>query len=322
MNELTDLLRGEIARAGPISFRHFMETALYHPQYGYYRRARDPFGKHGDFYTAEQLQPVFGILMGARIRALYREMGSPPDFTVVELGAGRAEMADAFAEWRYLPINVDSGSLPERFQGVVFSNEFFDALPVHAVAVEPRSVRELLVAWQADRFTWVNGPIAGGEIVEYVRQWLPADFSGTAEVNLAALRWMEDIAHALEGGYVLTIDYGYTRAEAVRFPQGTLMSYRTHTARENVLEHPGEQDITAHVPFTALSGYGATVGLETVRLETLAQTLLTAGESDQFAAALHADSPGEELRRRMQLKSLLFGMGETFRVLLQRKARK
>jgi SAM-dependent MidA family methyltransferase len=73
------------------------------------------------------LQPVFGILMAARIRQLYREMGEPRDFTVVELGAGRREMAAAFSEWRYVPVEIDSGELPEHFRGVVFSNEFFDA---------------------------------------------------------------------------------------------------------------------------------------------------------------------------------------------------
>lgn len=322
MNALAELLREEIARGGPISFHRFMEAALYHPEYGYYRRPHDPFGKHGDFYTAEQLQPVFGILMAARTRALYQEMSSPADFAVVELGAGRAEMATAFAEWSYLPIDLDSGKLPEHFQGVVFSNEFFDALPVHAVTVGPESVRELYVSWQSDRFAWVDGAPASEEIERYVRNWLPAGFSGIAEVNLDALRWLDRIAASLVAGYVLTIDYGYTRREAVRFPAGTLMSYRAHTARENVLENPGEQDITAHVPFTALSEYGAAAGLETVRLETLAQTLLAAGEADQFAAALRADTPAEELRRRLQLKSLLFGMGETFRVLLQRKAGK
>ena len=57
-----------------------MEVALYHPEHGYYRRPRDPFGKHGDFFTAEQLQPVFGILIAARIRQLFREMGEPAGF--------------------------------------------------------------------------------------------------------------------------------------------------------------------------------------------------------------------------------------------------
>src|SRR5580698_2017446 len=134
VSPLGEILRDEIRRAGPISFRRFMEAALYDPAHGYYRRARDPFGKHGDFYTAEQIQPVFGILMAARIRALYQEMGAPPDFTVVELGAGRREMADAFAGWQYIPVDLDrDDALPDRFRGVVFANEFFDALPVEAV---------------------------------------------------------------------------------------------------------------------------------------------------------------------------------------------
>jgi hypothetical protein len=45
--------------------------------------------------------------------------------------------------------------------------------------------------------------------------------------------------------------------------------------------------------------------------------LLAAGEADQFAAAL--GDGADEPRRRGQLKTLLFGMGETFRVLLQRR---
>ena len=91
MTPLTLLLREEIARGGPISFHRFMEVALYHPEHGYYRRTRrDPFGREGDFFTAEQVQPVFGLLIAARIRTLFRDMGEPADFTVVELGAGRA----------------------------------------------------------------------------------------------------------------------------------------------------------------------------------------------------------------------------------------
>ena len=83
-----------------------------------------------------------------------------------------------------------------------------------------------------------------------------------------------------------------------------------------MLADPGERDITAHVCFTALEEHGKKLGLETVRFEKLSQTLLDAGEADQFATAL---SGADEARRRLQLKTLLFGMGETFRVLLQRK---
>ena len=105
----------------------------------------------------------------------------------------------------------------------------------------------------------------------------------------------------------------------MRFPAGTLMGYRRHTAREDVLTDPGVRDITAHVNFTALEESGAACGSRPSASKRWRRHCLTAGEPDQFAAALGAGGAAEELRRRMQLKTLLFGMGETFRVLLQRK---
>jgi SAM-dependent MidA family methyltransferase len=312
-----EVLAAEIRRGGPIPFRRFMEVALYDAEHGYYRRARDPFGREGDFFTAEQMQPVFGILIAARIRNLYRAMGEPAGFTVVELGAGRREMAPHFAEWRYVPVDVDSGEVPAELHGVVFCNEFFDALPVDAAVYRGGEYREQRVALSGEKFIWETGPAVSEAAAEYLRRYFPAaEEEHWYEIGSEAAAWMERIARSLRRGYVLTIDYGYTRTESVRFPAGTLMGYRRHTAREDVLEQPGERDITSHVNFTALEEAGAAAGLGRERFETLAQTLLTAGEGDQFAAALAGQ---DELRRRMQLKTLLFGMGETFRVLLQRR---
>ena len=151
-----------------------MEVALYHPEHGYYRRPRDPFGKDGDFFTAEQIQPVFGILMAAHIRQLYREMGEPRDFTVVELGAGRREMAEAFSEWNYVPVDIDSGALPEHFAGVVFSNEFFDALPVDAVVYRNGAFREQRVALADGAFRWHTGEVVGSSRGPLPAPLLPA----------------------------------------------------------------------------------------------------------------------------------------------------
>lgn len=318
MTPLADILRAEIELGGPIPFYQFMNAALYHPEHGYYRQARDPFGKDGDFFTAEQIQPVFGILIAAHIRSLYREMGEPGDFTVVELGPGRGEMAEAFTSFRLFDrdslkfVHLD-GDLPHSFRGVVFSNEFFDALPVHRVVWTHGQPRESLVGWRDGRFVWIDGDPVSGEILDYIERYFPdCPERSSAEVNLDALRWMERISSRLESGYVLTIDYGYTAAESKRFPAGTLMSYRRHRSSEDVLTDPGSRDITAHVCFPALEGHG----LKTVRFETLAGTLLRAGEADQFAAVLAGP---DEMRRRLQLKTLLFGMGETFRTLLQQK---
>ena len=321
MTPAGELLAAEIRRNGPIPFRRFMDVALYHPQHGYYRRPVDPFGKHGDFFTAEQIQPVYGILMAAQIRRLYREMGEPRDFTVIELGAGRREMARAFSEWNYVPVDIDSNAVPDRFNGVVFSNEFFDALPVDAVLYRDGAFYEQRVALADGAFCWHTGEVVGPGAERYLRRYyLPPEEGNWYEVNLEALAWLYRIAAVLTKGYVLSVDYGFTRAESVRFPSGTLMGYRRHTAREDVLAEAGLRDITAHVNFTALEESGAECGLATVRFETLAQTLLAAGEPDQFAAALGSgDGAADELRRRMQLKTLLFGMGETFRVLLQKK---
>jgi SAM-dependent MidA family methyltransferase len=314
MTPLAEILRDRIARAGPVLFHDFMEAALYDPQHGYYRRGKDPFGKQGDYYTAEQLQPVFGILIAALVRDLLGK-----DTTVVELGAGRGEMAAAFAGFDYVPVDVGS-SFPERFAGVVFANEFFDALPIHLIVVREGIFRTMRVGWESERLVWVEGEPAAAQIDEYIGRYLAAWEEGDLlEVNLDALRWMERIATSMERGYLLSIDYGYTSRERIRFPRGTLMSYRKHTAYEDILADPGDRDITAHVCFSALEQHGARHGMKTVRFESLAQCLLRAGEADQFAAALAASTPAEEMQRRLQLKTLLFGMGETFRTLLQKR---
>ena len=97
------------------------------------------------------------------------------------------------------------------------------------------------------------------------------------------------------------------------------MSYVKHQASEDVLADPGNRDITAHVNFTALEERGKELGLVSEGLKTQAQFLMEAGEPDQFAAALSSSSERESLQLRLQLKTLLFGLGESFRVLVQRK---
>jgi SAM-dependent MidA family methyltransferase len=265
---------------------------------------------------------VFGILMAAQIRALFQAMGEPRDFTLVELGAGRREMAEAFAEWRYVPVDLDTPEPPTAVCGVVFSNEFFDALPVDVATFEGGMFREQRVTCRDGKFSWIPAGPVGEEANQYLRSYFSEPEEGRwYEASLAAVEWTRRIAAMLTNGYVLTVDYGFTRAESVRFPAGTLMGYHRHTAREDVLTDPGHRDITAHVNFTALQEAGGATGLVSERFETLAQTLLAAGAADQFASVLAGGGETAELRRRMQLKTLLFGMGETFRVLLQRSAR-
>jgi len=317
--ELAALIQDEIARLGPIPFSRFMELALYTPGLGYYARARDPFGRAGDFFTASQLQPVFGRLIGAAVDELFHQLGEPSDFTVVELGSGRGEMARAFEKYHYIPIEHDSNEfreLPPDLTGVVFSNEFFDALPVDVIAQSAMQdgACEQRVDFANGRFLFVDGPKPGPEIALYLARFgVPESLEQrVVEIHRDAVQWMRSIAETMKRGYVLTIDYGYLPAEAVRFPHGTLMSYRGHRASENILAGPGNQDITSHVPFGILRRAGEESGLRIVSIETLARFLASLGERGHFPAAIEGGHTA-------QLKTLLFEMGEKFRVLLQEK---
>ena len=79
------------------------------------------------------------------------------------MGAGRREMAEAFAAWNYVPVDIDSNALPENFVGVVFSNEFFDALPVDAVVYQNGAFHEQRVALVDGAFRWHTGEVVGSE---------------------------------------------------------------------------------------------------------------------------------------------------------------
>lgn len=325
MNPLARLIAEEIRGSGPIPFRRFMELALYHPEYGYYRRPAGPFGAGGDFFTNSQLQPVFGRLIARQIEAWREEMGRPADFTVVELGAGRgetgAEIRRLLREIRYVEVDLDKGEIPNRFQGAVFSNEFFDALPVHSIERRGEGWIERFVDTAGGGFQWREGAVSDPRIETYLSRHCAGLAEGQkVEVNLAALDRLETVSRALQRGYILTIDYGYLANEITggrRFPAGSLMSYQRHRAADDVLANPGGRDITSHVNFTALIEHGRGLGLAPSPLRTQAEFLFSIGERDHFGAALAAESEQRQLELRMQLKTLLFGLGESFRVLVQ-----
>lgn len=93
--DLLTLIKERIQKEGPLSFRDFMEMALYHPQYGYYSRSpQEIFGSGGDFRTSPEIHPVFGQVLARSASEIFAQMGPGP-YTIVEMGGGSGALAES-----------------------------------------------------------------------------------------------------------------------------------------------------------------------------------------------------------------------------------
>lgn len=202
---------------------------------------------------------------------------------------------------------------------IVFANEFFDALPVEVVS----SQGELRIAEKDGRLveTWV--PASAEELGFLDHYGVHPEDGERIETPLVAQRYMSEIAASIGHGFVIVIDYGYTRQEQLAGRhRGTVMAYRQHSVSANPYEAPGEQDITAHVNFTALAAAAEQQEMQVRPLITQSQFLMGIGEGNQFADAFEeCRVPQERAKVALQLKHLVTpaGMGESFHVMVAGK---
>ncbi len=360
MNEdsaLGALLRARIHSSGPIPFAEFMRECLYHPIHGYYSRNTAP---RADYYTSVDVHAVFGRLIARQLREMWELLGAPQRFLAVEAGAGVGRLAEnildfaalelpefysaleyaaiersgarrvehqarlashgAAGHWRSdveLPSNIPAGC--------IFSNELLDAMPTHRVVMDAGKLREVYVGLDDEEFIEQSGDPSTPELESYFReQGIALQPDQAAEVCLDACRWIETAGRALQRGFVMTIDYGREALDLyhARHNRGTLLCYRHHTVTENLLDAPGEQDLTAHVNFTALEVWGRRAGLVTTGLVTQSQFLIALGRANVFEDLYDPEqSETQKLRARLLLKNLIHpeGLGEKFRVFVQHK---
>ncbi|MEI8064051.1 MAG: SAM-dependent methyltransferase [Verrucomicrobiota bacterium] len=297
-------IRREVAAAdGRITFARFMELALYHPHHGYYATDKHRIGKAGDFFTSVSVGPLFGRILARQ----FRDWGIDE---VTEFGGHRGQLrADILAAAPNLKYRIiETGEpVPETLAGCVFSNEFLDALPVHRLHGD----QEVYVDQD---FREVLGPLSDPRLPR-----LPAGYR--SEINLRALDWLTDLAHRLQpGAFILTIDYGFERAEyfAPHHADGHLQCYHQHTKNTDPYRFVGQQDITAHVDFTAVMEHGQQLGLKPILFTNQAYYLAKMGEAE--IAAIVTRDAGKLSTERNTIHQLLHStMGTMFRVLIQRK---
>ncbi len=319
--KIEDQLRQSGQRSPWISIEQFLESASYDPELGYYRRPKDPFGVKGDFYTAEQLQPVFGEVMASYIESVMLAHQAWQPFRVIELGAGRQEMRPYLERYGYCGIDVKTNpkeilDIRVPIHGLVFANEFFDALPIHVLRKSGGEWVEVGVTLGQECLHLADGPNAVGELLAYANQW-GADIADgrTLEANLQARRWLDRVNRFMLNGQVVVIDYGYEGPMLGRMNEPTLLTYRRHRSGTNILSHIGEQDITAHVNFSDLRQHATKIGWRLVDSSSLANWILRIWDEKQLSRLwAMADQ-----RWQLQWKHLVFGLGESFRVMVWEK---
>jgi SAM-dependent MidA family methyltransferase len=299
---LRQKIEEEIRRRGPIPFSRYMEMCLYDAELGYYARGAEQFGKAGDFYTSSDVHAVFGRLLARQFEEMWRVLGAPARIELLELGPGRGLFAQDVLDWSakkfpeffaaldYRLVERSPAlraklqeTLSEHFRlgkvalvpeqpeasessTMIFANEFFDALPVEVLSAEG----ELRIDLQDGRLveTWAS---ATAEELEFLdRYGIHPEAGERVEAPLAGQGYMTEISGALKQGFVIVIDYGYVREEQLAGRhRGTLIAYRQHSVSVDLYEAPGEQDLTAHVNFTALAAAAVQNGMR-MRLQTAA----------------------------------------------------
>lgn len=344
-------------RGGWLPFSDFMDLALFAPGVGYYQRG-GMFGEQGDFVTAVDLGPWLALGLADLVRESWRMLGSPRAFTLMELGGGTgrlmAELARLLAKEGIEPellaiersgelarmqrqrlkeagfcieVVPDLESVALREPMVVFSNEFFDALPVRCFVAKRAGgagIVERGVAWRDGRFVWseAHEPLERGPaIAPEIRAEWPEGYISEWRPELSA--WLTGLADCAERLVVLTVDYGYPQREYYRPGriEGTLMGHAGHRVVHDVLSAPGSMDITAHVDFTAFARAGERAGMHTLHFMNQG-AWLAQSPSVQQAIRDRARNPSpDSVQALAHARRLLMpdGMGESFKLLVQAK---
>jgi len=346
------------ASGGAIPFSRFMELCLYAPGLGYYSAGATKFGDSGDFVTAPELGPLFAACVADSVAPVLRELGPQADFIELGGGSGAfAEVAlkkllalDALPA-RYA-ILEPSADLRERqrerlrehlnpllfdlvewldmppqqaWNGVLFANEVIDALPTPRFTIRDGEVFEEHVALDGEGcFVRSDRPADAllAAAVRHVERQLEAPFvDGYRSELLPQLPyWVQAVIGRLQSGALLFVDYGYARGEYYQ-PQrsdGTLRAFCRHQLVADVYAHPGLQDLTVSVDFTALAEAGTNAGFHFAGYCAQTSFLIGNGLEQNLAAAeakAHDEAARYKLRQEAKRLTLPGEMGERFQVM-------
>ena len=340
-------------RGGAISFREYMQAALYQPGLGYYSGGLQKFGEQGDFITAPEVSSYFSRCIARQAAQVLALLEHP---VMVEFGAGSGAMAaDILLELEHINSLPDSyciielsaelrarqkqtidqraahlshkiswlDGLPQNpVQGVVVANEVLDAMPVECFRIAGDNVEQLNIVVDDDQLSG-RYDMATDELVKQVRTIeqrrgasLPDGYS--SELNPTISGWLQGIDTFLDKGMVLLVDYGYPASEYYldERDHGTLVCHYRHHAHSNALWYPGLQDITSFVDFTAVAYAAVDAGFDVSGYTSQAMFLMGCGLGELHQAEV-SDDAAQQLLLSQQVKTLTLPseMGERFKAM-------
>lgn len=305
----------------PVSFAEFVDTALYHPAVGYYRRPRRRTGlaPAADFHTSTDLGPLFGELIVAAVRELVGT-DALADWTFVEIGAEPGAGALHGVDHPFGRTTTLRLGDPLHLAGrcIVFSNELFDAQPFHRVRWRDGAWREMGVVGTAAGLSEVELPAFSPALAPLAAR-LPASppcDGYRVDVPSGAESLGERIAAEPWSGLFLAGDYGRAWTTlTTEFPAGTARAYHRHRQETDLLARPGEQDLTCDVCWDWLAAVLTRHQFANPTLEAQ-ETFLLRHAAAAIEAVVRTSPPGPD-PRRSRLQQLLHPalQGQRFQVL-------
>ena len=347
------------SHGGYLPFSRYMEMALYQAGSGYYSAGAHKLGSGGDFTTAPEISPFFGMALTNTILPVleaFRSQGKPT--RILEFGAGTGKLAASILHrlaeldfpldhYGILEIAPDLAqrqrallqetkndlqcstsidwlsALPSEFEGVIIANEVLDAIPCERIVFQNGE-------WHEQGVVIKNGALALeiGLVVD--RQLLP-DYllthsfteGYTTEINPQRVAWITAVTQALTSGLFITLDYGFPATEFFhpQREQGTLMAHHRHHAITDPLYLPGLCDLTSHVEWSSISSAALTAGADVIYFNNQGNFLLEAGIGDLVLEKMDPANATAFLPVSNALQKLLSEaeMGELFKVFAFKK---
>ncbi len=287
---------------GDLSFRDFVEVALYHPDFGYYAGTQNPVGREGDFITSPELSPAFSFALSRLVNDFVRRSGDGL-CTIVDIGCGDGSLirslANASSDSRARFVGVDRAldrvpldakrnvafvatidEVPRGGAHLMLSNELFDALPFARLVQRGKHLHELWVTDRDGHLDWSEHETSGELEGYFASRGITLTDGQFADVSPEWGALYGDICRLVDRGLVVTFDYGYPQdklfhSRARRF--GTAAAYSRHRVGRDLLANPGQQDLTAHINFDDLRRVGEGRGFSTLFFERQARFLLGLG---------------------------------------------